>query len=149
MERTRVPAVEGWFTLDDPPHLIGTRCSKSGTVYFPPERTRSRAPGCADAELEEIELSRTGRLWSYTNAGYKPPEPFVAQTDPFEPFCIAAVELDAEKIVVLGQCVEGVRVDDLEVGLEMELVLDVLDRTEDADVMIWKWQPVGWTGGAS
>jgi uncharacterized OB-fold protein len=146
--RTRVPAVEGWFTLDDPPHLIGTRCTGSGTYFFPPERTMSRAPGYADAELEEVLLSRTGKLWSYTNAGYQPPEPFVPRSDPFEPFCIAAVELEAEKIVVLGQCVADVTVDDLEIGMEMELVLDVLDQTETEDLMIWKWQPVGWTGRA-
>jgi uncharacterized OB-fold protein len=145
----RVPAVEGWFTLEDPPHLIGTRCTGSGTYFFPPERTMSRAPGFADSPLEDVELSRTGRLWSYTNAGYQPPEPFVPQSDPFVPFCIAAVELEKEQLVVLGQCVAGVTIDDLEVGIEMELVLDVLDRTEDADLMIWKWQPVGWAGSAS
>jgi uncharacterized OB-fold protein len=149
LQRTRVPAVDGWFTLDDPPHLIGTRCTGSGTYFFPPERTMSRAPGFADSELEEVQLSRTGTLWSYTNAGYQPPAPFVARTDPFEPFCIAAVELAEEQLVVLGQVVDGVTVDDLQVGQEMELVVDVLDSTDDTDLMIWKWQPIGWTGGAS
>ncbi len=141
--------MEGWFTLDDPPRLIGTRCTGSGTYFFPPERTMSRVPGHSDAALEDVELSRTGTLWSFTNAGYQPPEPFVAQSDPFVPFCIAAVELAEEKIVVLGQCVAGVTVDDLRVGDEMELVLDVLDRTETEDLMIWKWQPVGWAAGSA
>ena len=36
-----VPAVEGWFTLDDEPRLLGTRCRESGTYYFPPETTMS------------------------------------------------------------------------------------------------------------
>lgn len=150
MSRTRVPAVEGWFRFDDDAQpgstsirLIGTRCSSSGTYFFPPERTMSRAPGHADADLDEVELSTTGRLWSYTDAQYQPPAPFVAPSDPYEPFCLAAVELEAEQMVVLGQVVSGVSVDDLEVGMPMELVLDVLDRDDDHEFMVWKWRPTG------
>lgn len=150
MTRTAVPAIDGWFTMDDRPHLIGTRCSDTGSYFFPPERTASRAPGAtADATLDDVELSRTGRLWSYTNAGYPPPEPYIPVTDPFEPFWIAAVELETEKMTVLGQVVDGVGVDDLTVGMEMELVLDVLYSDDDNDYMIWKWAPVGHTSGAA
>lgn len=144
--RTRVPAVDGWFTMDDEPRLLGTRCSETGTVFFPPETTMSRAPGHATATLEPVELSRTGKVWSYTNAGYRPPEPYVPVTDPHVPFCIAAVELEAEQIVVLGQCVAGVTVDDLSVGTEVELVLDTLYSDDDHDYVVWKWRPIGWTG---
>ncbi|HKY15397.1 MAG TPA: OB-fold domain-containing protein [Microthrixaceae bacterium] len=144
----RVPSIEGWFTVDDEPHLLGTRCVDSGTYYFPPETTMSRAPGFADSALEAVELSRTGTLWSFTNAGYQPPEPYVPVTDPFEPFCIAAVELATEQMVVLGQCVASVSVDDLRIGMEMELVIDTLDVVEGPDgpveQLVWKWQPVGW-----
>ena len=115
--KTAVPAMEGWFAPEaDPPHLIGTRCTKSGTYFFPPEHTMSRVPGFADSPLEEVALSRTGTLWSYTNAGYQPPEPYLPVTDPFEPFAIAAVELAEEQMVVLGQVVADVAVEDLEVG---------------------------------
>ena len=141
---TRVPAIEGWFSLDGEPHLIGTRCTDSGTYFFPPETTMSRAPGFADSELVPVPLSRTGTLWSYTNAGYQPPEPFVARTDPFEPFCIAAVELADEQLVVLGQCPQDVTVDDLSVGMEMELVIDTLDVVDGTELVMWKWQPTGW-----
>jgi uncharacterized OB-fold protein len=142
----REPAIEGWFTLDDEPRLIGTRCTDSGTYFFPPEQTMSRAPGFADSTLEAVELSRTGTVWSFTNAGYQPPEPFIPTTDPFEPFVIAAVELAAEQIVVLGQCVDGVTVEDLHLGLEMELVLDTLYVEDDTEFVVWKWQPIGWAG---
>ena len=53
-----------------------------------------------------------GRIWSYTDARYQPPPPYVA-ADPYVPFCLAAVELAAEKLVVMGQVVGGVTVDDL------------------------------------
>jgi len=131
--------------LGDEPHLVGTRCSISGSYFFPPERTMSRAPGCSDATLEDVPLSRSGTLWSYTNAGYQPPDPFVARSDPFVPFCIAAVELADEGIVVLGQCPASVTVDDLSVGMAMELIFEELDRTATEQLMMWKWQPVGWS----
>jgi len=154
----RRPAVEGWFTIPEPgsdeaPSLIGTRCSSSGTYFFPPEHVMSRAPGHADAELEEVKLSTRGRLWSYTDAQYQPPTPYVPVSDPHVPFCIAAVELAEEKMVVMGQVVAGVSVDDLTVGMEMELVLDTLltetdeESGEDVDVIVWKWQPVDSAAG--
>ena len=139
--RNRAPAIDGWFTLDDEPRLIGTKCVDSGTYFFPPERTMSRAPGFADSELETVELSRTGTLWSFTNAGYQPPTPYIPVTDPFEPFCIAAVHLDAEQMVVLGACPAHITTDDLEVGMPMELVLDTLYTEDDTDYVVWKWQP--------
>lgn len=154
-ERTRVPAIEGWFTMppEDTPipadgsgvtgiTLLGTRCADSGTYFFPPERVMSRAPGFADSELVDVELSRTGTLWSYTDAQYQPPAPFEAVTDPYQPYCLAAVELAEERLVVLGQVVAGVTVDDLSVGMPMELVADVLSSDDEHDHLVWKWRPV-------
>ena len=89
-----------------------------------------------------MRLSRRGRVWSYTTSHYPPPPPFVAATEPYEPITIAAVELEAEKMVVLGQCVSGVAPDDLEVGMEMELALDTLYSDDDCDYLVWKWRPV-------
>ena len=63
-------------------------------------------------------------------------------TDEHVPFCIAAVELTAEKIVVLGQVVAGVSVDDLTVGQEVEVVVDTLFTDAEGEHQIFKWQPV-------
>jgi len=38
--------------------------------------------------------------------------------------------------------VAGVSVDDLTVGQEVELVVDVLFSDDDTDHLIWKWKPV-------
>ena len=48
-----------------------------------------------------MRLSRTGKVWSYTSANYKPPAPFVAK-EPFAPFAIAAVELEEEGITEIA-----------------------------------------------
>lgn len=141
MSKTPVPAVEGWFTMDrEAPHLLGTRCTRCGNVFFPREETYCRNPECDGTEFEEIQLSRRGRVWSFTNNCYPPPEPFIA-SEPFEPYAIAAVELEAEKMVVIGQVSAGVKVEDLEAGMEMELVLDTLYEDEENEYLVWKWRP--------
>jgi len=140
--KQRTPAVEGWFTLDPArPALLGTRCNACGTIFFPREETFCRNPACVSTEFEEVELSRRGRLWSYTNNVYQPPAPYVSPRDPYEPFAIAAVELEREKMVVLGQVVPGVGVEDLEVGMEMELVLGRLSEDEQNEYVVYQWRP--------
>lgn len=140
-EKPQVPAIEGWHTMDSKPHLIGTQCKQCGTYFFPKQDDFCRNPNCDSTDFDEVELSRTGQIWSYTNACYKPPEPFVA-AEPFEPYTIAAVQLEKEQMVVLGQVIEGVGVDDLKVGMPMELVLEPLHETDDDIKITWKWQPL-------
>jgi uncharacterized OB-fold protein len=141
--------VEGFFAVDaDGPHLLGTRCTACATVFFPAERRACRNPVCAGGELVEVALSRRGRVWSYTNACYPPPPPYISSSDPYQPFTIAAVELADEGLVVLGQCVVGVGVDDLAVGAEVELVADTLYTDADGtERSMWKWRPVPVTTG--
>jgi uncharacterized protein len=153
---TGVPAVEGWFTTgegDDGPALLGSRCTGCGTYAFPAESGYCRNPDCASTSFETVELSRRGRIWSYTDARYQPPAPYVV-ADPYVPFCLAAVELAAEKLVVMGQVVGGVTVEDLTIGDEVELVVDTLYSEDGCDYLVWKWRPLrarvpvtpGWEG---
>jgi hypothetical protein len=139
----RVPAVEGWFQVGDDgaPALVGSRCDGCGTYAFPAEATFCRNPDCSSEQFTAVPLSRRGHIWSYTDARYQPPPPYVA-ADPYEPFCLAAVELAAEQLVVLGQVVAGVTVDDLTVGDEVELVVDTLYEKDGTDYLVWKWKPV-------
>jgi uncharacterized OB-fold protein len=139
--KPQVPAIEGWHTMDTKPHLIGSQCKECDTYFFPKQDDYCRNPNCDSTEFQEVELSRTGQVWSYTNACYKPPEPFVAP-EPFQPYAIAAVQLEREQMVVLGQVVEGLTVDDLKVGMEMELVLEPLHETDENIKVTWKWQPL-------
>ena len=139
--KKRVPAIEGWFTLDDAaPRLLGSRCKACGAVFFPREDSFCRNPACASREFEEVALGRRGRLWSATDNRYAPPAPYVSK-DPFEPYAVAAVELEDEKMVVLGQVVPGIAARDLEVGQPMELVLGTLFEDDDNEYLVWKWSP--------
>ncbi len=141
MTTTGLPAIEGWFTTGAAPALIGTRCTACGTVFFPRAAGFCRNPGCDGEAFEEVELSRRGTVWSYTDAQYQPPAPYVPRTDPYEPFALAAVELP-EGLVVVGQVADGYGVADLRVGGEVELVVETLYTDGTGDRTIWRWKPV-------
>ncbi|KZF14824.1 MULTISPECIES: Zn-ribbon domain-containing OB-fold protein [Rhodococcus] len=135
------PAVEGWFTTGDEPALIGTKCQSCGTISFPREATFCKNPSCFSEEFDDVELSRSGTVWSYTDAQYQPPPPYIPRSDPYEPFALAAVELP-EGIVILGQVADGFGVDDLKVGNTVELVVEPLYTDETGVRTTWRWKPV-------
>lgn len=139
-DKPLAPAIEGWHTMSSKPHLIGTQCKECGTYFFPKQDHYCKNPSCESTDFDEVELSRTGLIWSYTNASYQPPAPFVAP-EPFEPYAIAAVQLEKEQMVVLGQVVKGVDCEDLKVGMPMELVLETLHETDEDTKVTWKWKP--------
>jgi len=141
-KKTRVPAIEGWLSMDEKnPRLLGYKDESSGSFFFPKDVAISRAPGHADAELVPVELSNRGKLWSYTTNHYQPPEPYMSP-EPFVPYTVAAVELTAERMIVLGQLADGVDPKQIEVGQEMELTLGTLYEDDENEYIIWKWRPV-------
>ena len=140
MSKTRKPVIEGWFTEGEEPRLLGTRCRTCGTFCFPRQEHFCPNPACQGTEFDEVALSRRGTLWSFTNNCYPPPAPYVA-AEPFEPYAIAAVELNEEKMVVMGQVAGGFDVADLKAGMEMELVVDTLYEDAENTYTVWKWRP--------
>ena len=143
---TTIPAIEGWFSVE-PPALMGRRCTRCGTYMFPPTGEWCSNPRCDSDQLDTVPLSRTGTVWSYTDAQYQPPPPFVPRDDPYRPFAIAAVELDRERLIVLGQVADGYGVGDLAVGSRVEIVVEPLETAGDTTTLIWRWRPVREEGG--
>jgi uncharacterized OB-fold protein len=142
VSKTRVPAVEGWFTMDEAaPALIGGRGVASGSYYWPTAMAVSGNPHAPGEERAPVELSRTGKLWSWTTNHYAPPEPYVAP-DPFVPYTVCAVELAEEGMVVLGQLATGADPEQLENGMEMELVLGTLYEDDEHEYVVWQWAPL-------
>jgi uncharacterized OB-fold protein len=140
--KERVPAVDGWFTTDEAaPALLGARGTTSGSYFWPTKVAGSGNPTAPGEEREAVELSRKGRLWSWTTNHYPPPEPYVAP-DPFVPYTVCAVELDREQMVVLGGLATGADAERLEVGMEMELVLGPLYEDDDHEYVVWQWAPL-------
>ncbi len=141
MPKTRTLAIEGWFQDAPTPALIGTQCTSCQSIFFPPERTFCRNPGCVNDQFNDRPLSTTGKLWSYTTNNYQPPAPYVSPKEDYEPFAVAAVELEEEKMIVLGQVPDQVSIEQLEAGMEMELVVDTLFEDDDNEYVVWKWRP--------
>jgi uncharacterized OB-fold protein len=134
------PAAEqAWFTAGDEPHLIGSRCASCGTYAFPPQTFSCPNPRCDSMTLEPVPLSHRGRVWSFAVNHYAAPPPALSP-EPFEPYAVAAVELDEERIVVLGRVAEGSDLAGLRVGQQMEIAVEPI--IPGADESVWKWKPV-------
>ena len=136
----KIPIKEGLWTvppsLNEKPQLIGSRCLLCGEVFFP-KKTYGICAHCQSRDLEEIRLSRRGRIYSFTVVMQRPPEYYKGPV----PYAEGFVELP-----------EGVRVetlftdcnfDDLKVGMEVEMVIERLHEDEEGNqIMAFKFRPV-------
>ncbi len=124
-----VPIQEGLFSWPSrSPRLLASRCKSCDEVTFP---LQEACPSCTARSSEQILLSPRGRLWTFTIQRFPPPVPPYtgeADRDAYVPFGVGYVELP-----------EGVRVEArltendpqrLEIGMEMELVIEPFGRDE-------------------
>ena len=140
-KKKQLPAVEGLFTMDDQPRLIGGRIVETGGYCFPKDLGGSDPVACT-GKVEEVLLSREGKIWSFTNSTYLPPPPFVPD-EQYEPVTIAAVKLQEEAMVVIGQVAPGFGVQDLAIGMGVELALGTLYEDDEYEYLTWHWRPLG------
>lgn len=140
MTKTRVPAIAGWFTVDDEPALLGARGTVTGSYFWPTTIATSANPNAPGEPREAVLLSRRGSLWSWSTHHYPGPEPYVSP-DPFVPYTVCAVELARESMVVLGLLADGVEPSRLAVGMGMELTIGPLYEDDDHKYVVWKWCP--------
>ena len=139
----RVAAFEDLFTWpSDDPRLIATKCKSCGHCAFPKTFTCGN-PNCKNKDVEDILLSKRGKLWSWSTQYYKPPPPFIVP-EPYVPFAVGLVEFP-EGIKVLG-IVTGCNAPDEELKIDMavEVIAEKLFVDEDGNEVIgWKFKPVG------
>lgn len=133
-----VPVADGLFRLDPAgPRLLASRCAACGEVAFPKQGS---CPACTGAEVEEIQLSTLGTLWTWTIQRFPPPIPYVPPPAGFRPYGVGYVELP-----------EGVRVEArltesdparLAIGMTMELVLETVAVAADgSESVTFAFQP--------
>lgn len=99
------------------PALLGSRCSDCGAHTFP---RQGGCPRCTGAAMEDVPLSRTGTLWSFTTQGFRPKPPYTG-TEAHEPYAVGYVELP-DQLLVETRLVET-DPDALEIGMPVELAL--------------------------
>ncbi len=143
-EKGPVPISEGLFVLpslpSEKPYLIGNRCRACGETFFP-GRTACRR--CASPDMEPVNLSRTGKLVSFTTVRVNPPH-FIGPL----PYLVGVVELpEGERIrTLLTDCTQ----ESLKIGMAMELVIESVGKSYEAigkieaetEVVGWKFRPV-------
>ena len=139
-EKRQYAEVEGLFTWPaDEPHLIGARCKGCNTYFFP-KFAQFHKPGCPQGPIEEVLLSRKGKLVSYTIQQFPVPSPF-PNPEPFAPFAVGTVELP-EGVQVIGQLTD-ISVEDVKTNIDVELVVEKLyEDAEGNEAMTWKFRPV-------
>lgn len=127
MSTSLQPIASGLWTEAAEPQLLGAR-DANGNVLFPvPE-------GDAATEMEVVELSRKGTLWSYTSQEFQPKTPYDGP-EQFEPFLLGYIELP--EAIVESYIVEA-QLEQLQLGMAMELVIVPFDDTRS----IYAFKPV-------
>lgn len=142
-EVKQIAAVDGWFTMPPTePHLIGSKCQACGDYFFPKTRACVN-PRCMSSDIEEVLLSRKGRLFTYAVNYYEPPPPY-RSLGPFVPYATAVIELEKEKMKIGGQIVSGYDLAKLRIGMEVETVVVTLHIDDQGnEVLAWKFRPTG------
>ncbi len=134
----KVPVIEGLFTWpSEEPRIIASRCKKCGTVAFP------KLPFCNNPDCEKvrenvelIELSKEGTLYSYSYQLYQPPAPF--RMEPFKPYAIGMVDFP-EGIRMWGIIT---RMENLKIGMKVETTVGTLYEDEGKEYLTWMWNPI-------
>jgi uncharacterized OB-fold protein len=139
-EKKQLPIREDLFKTPLSPleqvTLIGSECKDCSEISLGKRQTCSN---CGGKDLEEIPLSRKGKLWTYTIIRHKPPGDYRGP-DPFTPFGLGLVELP-EGIRVLSpiQC----ELKKISIGMELELEVYPLYTDENKnEVMAFRFRPI-------
>ena len=112
--------------------LLGAKCQDCGVHIFGPA---TFCQACTSSNLEAVEFSQNGVLYSYTvvrvpPAGWPGPVPYV----------LGQVEL-VEGPQVLAEVIECPETD-LKIGMPVELaLLPVKDSDSGSEKVVYKWKP--------
>lgn len=138
---TIVAVADGIFEIrDGKPVLLGSRCTNCDNHMFP---RQSGCPRCLFNEQEDVELATQGTLWTWTVQAFPPKAPpYLGPVgDDFEPYGVGYVELPGQ-LRVEGRLTIA-DPEKLQIGMEMELVLDPLTVDEDGNqVVTYAFAPV-------
>ena len=112
--------------------LLGSHCQDCGIYVFGPA---TFCQGCTSSNLEAVELSQQGVLYSYTvvrvpPAGWPGPVPyFLGQVEVLEGPQVLAEVIDCQE-------------NDLKIGMPVELaLLPITGNESDSEKVVYKWRP--------
>ena len=139
-KKEKKPALEDLFEIsEDGAQLMSAKCNSCGTYFFPSSHHQHR-PGCSREGVEDVLLSKKGKLATYTIQHYMCPPPFKTMGD-ITPYGLAVVEFP-EGISVAGLIVDR-DLDALKIGLDMETTTYTLYHDEEGnDVVTWAFKVI-------
>jgi len=118
---------------DGLPHLLASRCSECGKVYFPPKQFCAE---CMNEQMDEIGLSNQATLYTSTvvHIGVKGFE---------TPYILGWVDLPEQVRLVTQIEFEPQRASELHSGQKLELVVGKLRSLPDGtEIVGYKYRPV-------
>ena len=134
---------EGLFRVEgDRAVLFASRRRSSGVIKFPAERAElfDGDPAIQD-DIEAIELSCEGTLYTYTTQQFLPPLPYKGIRDPeaFTPYAVGFVEL-AEGVLV-ETLIVGAAIDELRIGQPLVSTTTELQLADGGSVLTFAFRP--------
>ena len=134
---------EGLFRVDgDRAVLFGSRRRSSGAVKFPAERPELfDGDSAIQDDIEPIELSTEGTLYTYTTQQFPPPLPYKGIRDPkvFQPYVVGFVEL-AEGVLV-ETLIVGATADQLTIGQRLVSTTSTLETEDGRSLVTFGFRP--------
>ena len=137
--KNKIPVREGLWTdssSEGDVRLLASKCRQCGEIFFP-KKIGGVCTHCQHDTFDEIKLSSTGKIYSYSVVMIRPPEYYKGEV----PYTLGFVDLP-----------EGIRVetlftqcdfDVLAVDMEVEMILDTLHIDEEGnEVICYKFRPV-------
>jgi uncharacterized OB-fold protein len=130
---------EGLFRVDgDKVVLLGSRRRSTGAVKFPAER-----PELFDGidEIEPLELSTQGTLFTFTTQEFAPPLPYKGKRGPgeFQPYVVGYVELPEGLLV--ETLIVGADASNLRIGQPMVSTISTLDTADGQSFVTYAFSP--------
>jgi uncharacterized OB-fold protein len=134
---------EGLFRVDgERAVLFGSRRRSTGVVKFPAERPEL-FDGSPDvqADIEPLELSTEGTLYTFTTQEFAPPLPYKGIRDPkvFRPYIVGFVEL-AEGLLVESLIIDAAA-SDLRIGQRLVSTTTTLETEAGESLVTFAFRP--------
>jgi len=144
IQSNQIPVKDGLFTLAQDsksgPRLMASRCPACSEIFFPRRRI---CQNCQSPGLKEIKLGPHGKIFSYTVVMQQPAGNYRGPV----PYAFGWVELPEG--VRIETLYTGCELDELRVGMDVELVVETLHRDrEGREIICHKFRPVTDTGSS-
>jgi uncharacterized OB-fold protein len=134
---------EGLFRVDgERAVLLGSRRRSTGVVKFPAERPELfDASPETQSDIEPLELSTEGTLYTFTTQEFAPPLPYKGNRDPktFVPYVVGFIELE-EGLLVESLIIDAAA-DDLRIGQRMASATTTLETESGESFLTFAFRP--------